>query len=197
MSATASSRGGGGPVDGDGVETGAESSAPGLSGSIADGKANDGTEVLRGEMARLIAGAQYGPDMWSVPTDDDAAQIAGVVIEAGFRRVAGDDDLANRVGHAIQHTLAWVADQDYGKASDAWADVGRAAVRAISQSAPSSSQAGSSVRHVCCPHCTARTGSCVRCGVRDAEDDGQLCGQCDREVEAEVAGRAIRGGRDD
>lgn len=40
--------------------------------------------------------------------------------------------------------------------------------------------------HECCPHCTARTGSCVRCGVRDAEDGEQLCGQCDLEVEAEA-----------
>jgi hypothetical protein len=49
------------------------------------------------------------------------------------------------------------------------------------------------VRHDCCPHCTARTGSCVRCGVRDAADGEQLCGQCDGEVEAEVA-RELREG---
>lgn len=49
------------------------------------------------------------------------------------------------------------------------------------------------VRDVCCPHCTTKTGSCVRCGVRDAEDGEQLCGRCDVALEAEVAaGRAAR-----
>lgn len=71
-----------------------------------------------------------------------------------------------------------------------------AAVRALreanSQPTPNSSQAGSSRHHDCCPHCTARTGSCVRCGVRDAADGEQLCGQCDTEVEAEATGRALR-----
>lgn len=52
-------------------------------------------------------------------------------------------------------------------------------------------------RRVSCPHCTARTGSCVCCGVRDAEgvDGEQLCGQCDLEVEAEAAqSAALRDG---
>jgi hypothetical protein len=44
-------------------------------------------------------------------------------------------------------------------------------------------------RHACCPHCTARTGSCVRCGVRDAAEGEELCGECDTAVEAEVTGR--------
>lgn len=72
------------------------------------------------------------------------------------------------------------------------------ALRVDSRQAPSSSQAGSSTHHDCCPHCTARTGSCARCGVRDAADGKLLCGQCDGEVTAEVEqDRAVRALREE
>lgn len=134
-----------------------------------------------------------------------AVRAAEAVERAGFVRVVEDDDTVTRVARSLlaiaQPNLTWESAGQFWR--DVMAHEARAAVRAVlagnCQSTPSPSQAGSSRRHDCCPHCTATTGSCVRCGVRDAADGEQLCVECDGALEAEfgsggAAVRAIRKG---
>ena len=123
---------------------------------------------------------------------------AAKVITSGYLRVVEDDDdilnvIASALAKAVEgleitsgHLAAPFAERPLYVSR--YLALARAVVRALLDSPEPARH-----HHECCPHCTARTGSCVRCGVRDAEgvDGGQLCGPCDGELEAEVAqGRA-------
>ena len=125
----------GGAVSAEPVAMPADSAADGPTGSIADGKANNGRTALRDEMA-AIAHAAVGPvelaNVRLLPSPRDAVEQAiTALFEAGYRRVVEGDDTCREIGRVIQHALARVADRNYDKASDAWADVGRAVVRAL------------------------------------------------------------------
>jgi hypothetical protein len=59
-------------------------------------------------------------------------EVAAVLPEGHvLLRVSEDDGTCREVGRVIQQALTWVSDRDYDKASDAWADVARAVVRAL------------------------------------------------------------------
>lgn len=156
------------------------------------GSGQDDSGQLRAEIADTLNGELAGICASWRPTFADRA--ADALVKAGFVRVSVDDDTVEQVAAALadHDGFVWTDDavDDAVPNSDWYRSRARAAVQALrdgnSQPTPSSAKPWSS--HACCPHCTARKGSCVRCGVRDAEgvDGEQLCGPCDSEVEAEA-----------
>lgn len=164
-------------------------------------------------LAALLEPEAFDPDQpadegWRERTKHVAIGHAAKVITEGYVRVVDDEETVEWLAEVLAKADDWFpwdqpADVEQPVAvdeeiKDGFRGMARAAVQALlgnSQPAPSSSQAGSSEHHVCCPHCTAKTGSCVRCGVRDAKDDGQLCGECDAVLEAEFGSQALRDGR--
>jgi hypothetical protein len=162
------------------------------------------------DLARVLDPDACDPPAKSMPIgaaaeawrrQDAALKTARQVWEAGYRLVSEDDTTVDRLAALLWSRLnprgrAW-SELLGGPSEVEFREHARAAVRALrepnSQQTPSSPQAGSSTAHACCPHCTTRTGSCVRCGDRDAADGEELCGQCDTEVAAEIAEeRALR-----
>lgn len=188
------------PVGGDGVETGAGSAAPGLTGSLPDASDREpGTgrlDDLRALLAVTIAHPKMPADIRRYAGGDEcdvcvrALDAADAVLEAGFVRVSVDDDTAAEI-RALKKTLEASRGHARGARQQGldretcrfWQGVSgflRSRIRALEAGEePDWPDAANSIR--------ADLGSCVRCGVRDAADGEQLCDQCDRELEVEVA----------
>lgn len=133
------------PVGGDGVETGAGSAAPGLTGALLpesrSGSGQDGSGELRASLIAFILGA---PSLSSKPTRTDATAIADAILADGWVRVSVDDDTLNRVAAALaaHDGYDWHPDEGagaYGKWGNSdvtrsgryYLDRARAAVQAL------------------------------------------------------------------
>lgn len=94
----------GGAVNAESVAVPAESVAGGPTGSNADGKANDGREALRGDLARLIDKVgltPFEPEGWRLD------ELAGRLLTAGWRRVVEDDDTIERLAAVLAKADGW------------------------------------------------------------------------------------------
>lgn len=175
----------------------------------------DASETVRGnsgpilKLAMVLDPVAYDPAVEAVTVGQlwdrqrrqaVATAHATAAHTAGYRLLVVGDDTIERLARSVSEQaiaahdgpidgLAWDEDTEESREQFRW--VARAVVRALrNDTGPAATH------HACCPHRTAKTGSCVRCGVRDAVA-WELCGECDREVEAEAAGgsAALREGQ--
>lgn len=158
-----------------------------------------GSRAVRDEMVAEVARALGYAGVSPFEIEDFRIEdVADRLWRAGYRRVSVDDATVERVARALaEHDgYTWNVDADGDVANPGYyLPRARAAVQALrdgnSQPTPSSAKAGSS--HPGCPHC-APPGSCVRCGLRDAEVH-ELCKPCDVALEAEAGqSAALRDG---
>lgn len=185
------------PPSGDVVETVAGSTVSGLSGSRRGAgeseSGQDGSGDFRAQaahLARLMDPVAFGdlPKPHNVGQSFDQVRRQTVAMDHaisalvhGYRLVVDDDTTVELMADAMSSkTSVPIAMQDE-KTARFYRRMARAAIQALRDTPDADPQP----RHACCPHCTAGTGSCVRCGVRDAVA-WELCGECDREVEAEA-----------
>lgn len=136
------------PVGGDGVETGAGSAAPGLTGSFLSdsdsGSGNHGSGALSARLAdvrealsRAMDPVVYRPLGDQVSDEDRARQrrqqlateaYAEAAVRDGWRRVSVDDDTAVRL---VENVLADWVDGNGPQAFWTTEDAARAAVQAL------------------------------------------------------------------
>ena len=126
------------PVGGDGVETGAGSAAPGLTGSLPgasdSGSGRNGSGDLRASLVAVILG--LSGDLWHLPTRTDATVMADAILADGWRRVSVDDDTVERVARTLAEVDGYVWDVSEGAADnvanpDYYLRRARAAVQAL------------------------------------------------------------------
>ncbi len=103
------------PVGGDGVETGAGSAAPGLTGSLPGASDSEsgqnGSGQLRASLVAVILG--LSGDLWHLPTRTDATVMADAILADGWRRVSVDDDTVERPADGDEGCLCHACERRY------------------------------------------------------------------------------------